>query len=246
MSKIGAPTVGSVRCRLVTGERREWTAVAMIRVLLVEDNRLLRHGATSILNEQPDIKAISVGTANGEAMSKARTFKPHVVLLDIGLRNVNSLKLVQTMRKDFPKARVIVMDLIPVHRDVVEFVKYGVSGFVFKDATLTEFMRTIRAVASGVKVLPPPLTESLFSQIIEQSLQSGKGKSIIKFVRLTKREQEIVDLIAEGSSNKQMADKLNIAVHTVKSHVHNILEKLALHSRLEVARLALHGDEAEE
>lgn len=131
--------------------------MAAIRVLLIEDNRLLRDGAAAILNAQPDIKAISVAGTNGDALAKARAFKPHVVLLDLGLRNMNSKKIVQSMRKDFPKTEVIVMDLIPVHADVAEFVKEGVAGFILKDASVDDFLHTIRSVAKGIKVLPPPL-----------------------------------------------------------------------------------------
>ena len=218
--------------------------MSTIRVLLVEDNRLLRDGATEILNEQADIKAISVGGSNGDALAKARVFKPHVVLLDIGLRNMNSVRIVQSLRKEFAKTEVIVMDLIPSHADVAEYVKEGVSGFILKDATLTDFLRTIRSVANGVKVLPPSLTDSLFSQIVEHALQAGTPRKIVKAVMMTKREQEVIDLIAKGQSNKQIADKLFIAVHTVKSHVHNILEKLALHTRLELAHHAFKSDEA--
>lgn len=220
--------------------------MATIRVLLVEDNRLLREGATSLMNKQPDIKAISVGGTNGDALARARAFKPHVVLLDIGLRNMNSTTIVQSMRREFPKVEVIVMDLIPAHADVSEFVKEGVSGFILKDATLKDFLDTIRKVAKGIKVLPPPLTGSLFSQIVEHAIQSGDIDQIVKSVRLTTREQEVIDLIAQGRSNKQIAEKLSIAVHTVKSHVHDILEKLALHTRLELARYAIKGNEAQE
>ena len=214
-----------------------------IRVLLVEDNRLLRDGATAILNEQEDMKALSVGGTNGDALAKARTFKPHVVLLDLGLRKMNSLRIVQLLRKEFPKTEVIVMDLIPAHADVAEYVKEGVSGFLLKDATLAEFLRTIRTVADGGKVLPSPLTNSLFSQIVEHALQSGNPEKIIQSVRMTKREQDVIDLIAKGQSNKQIAEKLFIAVHTVKSHVHNILDKLALHTRLELAHYTFEREE---
>lgn len=217
-----------------------------IRVLLVEDNRLLRDGATAILNKQADIKAISVSGTNGDALAKAQVFKPHVVLLDIGLRNMNSVKIVQLMRKEFPKTEVVVMDLIPSHADVAEFVKVGVAGFILKDATLADFLHTIRTVAKGTKVLPPPLTGSLFSQIVEHALKSGNVDKIVNSVRLTKREQEVIDSIAAGFSNKEIAAKLFIAVHTVKSHVHNILEKLALHTRLELAHYALKSDDVKE
>jgi two-component system nitrate/nitrite response regulator NarL len=212
-----------------------------IRVLLIEDNRLLREGVTAMLNGQPDIRAVST-TGNGDAMEKARKHKPQVVLLDLGLRSANSLRVVENIRKEFPGTQVVVMDLIPVQADVVEFVRAGVAGFILKDASLDDFLHTIRSVVKGVKVLPPPLTDSLFSQIVEHALQSGKRRRLIESVRMTKREQDVIDLIASGRSNKEIATKLNIAVHTVKSHVHNILEKLAIHSRLEVAAYAFTGE----
>jgi len=208
-----------------------------IKVLLIEDNRLLREGIHAMLNEQPDIKALSA-TGNGDAFEKAESFKPNVILLDIGLKDQSSLLVLGKIRKTFPKTEFIIMDLIPVHSEVVEFVKAGVSGFILKDATLDDFLHTIRSVAKGTKVLPPPLTDSLFSHIVEHAIQKGHVEQLIESVRMTKREQDVMDLIAAGHSNKEIASELGIAVHTVKSHVHNTLEKLALHSRLELASFA--------
>ena len=190
-----------------------------IRVLLIEDNRLLREGITAMLNEQPDIRAVSA-TGNGDAMEKAKRVKPQVVLLDLGLRSQKSLRVAE-------------------QSEIVEFVKAGVAGFILKDATIDDFLHTIRSVAEGKKVLPPPLTGSLFSHIVEYAVKSGKADRLMKAVQLTKREHEVVDLIARGMSNKEIARELNIALHTVKSHVHNTLEKLALHTRLELASFAL-------
>jgi DNA-binding NarL/FixJ family response regulator len=130
------------------------------------------------------------------------------------------------------------MDLIPAHADVVEFVKAGVSGFILKDATLHDFLHTIRSVVKGAKILPPPMTGSLFSQIVEHALQNGDVNKLISSVKMTSREQDVISHIAAGKSNKEIASELNIAVYTVKSHVHNILEKLALHTRLELATFA--------
>lgn len=211
--------------------------MAKIRVLLIEDNRLLREGITAMLNEQPDLRAVAA-TGNGDALEKARKLKPQVVLLDLGLRSQNSLRVVESIKRHFPKAEVVVMDLIPVQADVVDFVKAGVAGFILKDASLDDFLHTIRSVAEGKKVLPPPLAGSLFSQIVEYAVQSGGADRLLKAVKMTKREHEVIGLIAEGRSNKEIARELHIAVHTVKSHVHNILEKLALHTRLEVANFA--------
>ena len=209
-----------------------------IRVLLIEDNRLLREGITAMLNEQPDIRAVSA-TGNGDALEKAKKIKPQVVLLDLGLRNQSSLRVAEVIKKTYPKAEIVVMDLIPIQTEVVEFVKAGVSGFILKDATIDDFLHTIRSVAKGKKVLPPSLTGSLFSQIVEYAVNSGKADRLMKAVKLTKREHEVVDLIARGMSNKEIARELNVAVHTVKSHVHNTLDKLALHTRLELASFAL-------
>ncbi len=205
----------------------------------MEDNRLLREGITAMLNKQPDIKAVAA-SGNGDALDKARKLKPHVVLLDLGLRSQNSLRVVQRIKKELRKTEIVVMDLIPVQAEVVEFVKAGVAGFILKDATLDDFLHTIRSVAEGKKVLPPPLTKSLFSQIVEYAVQSGKADRLITAVKLTKREHEVTNLIARGMSNKEIAQELHIAVHTVKSHVHNVLDKLALHTRLELASFALN------
>ncbi len=209
-----------------------------IRVLLIEDNRLLREGITAMLNEQSDIRAVS-STGNGDALEKAKKLRPQVVLLDLGLRSQNSLRIAESIKREYPKSEIVVMDLIPVQAEVVEFVKAGVAGFILKDATIDDFLHTIRSVAEGKKVLPPPLTGSLFSHIVEYAVQTGKADRLMKSVKLTRREREVVDLISRGMSNKEIARELNIAVHTVKSHVHNTLEKLALRTRLELASYAL-------
>jgi len=212
--------------------------VPKIRVLLIEDNRLLREGITAMLNEQSDIRAVS-SSGNGDAMEKAKKLKPQVVLLDLGLRSQNSLRIAETIKKEFPKVEIVVMDLIPTQAEVAEFVQVGVSGFILKDATIDDFLHTIRSVAAGKKVLPTSLTDSLFSQIVEYAVKNGKADRLMKAVKLTQREHQVVNLIARGMSNKEIASELHIAVHTVKSHVHNILEKLALHTRLEIASFAL-------
>lgn len=214
--------------------------IKKIRVLLVEDNRLLREGLTSMLSEQPDIRVVA-SLGNGDTCDKAKKFKPHVVLLDLGLRSVNILRLVEQLKKTNGKLKIIGMDLAPVQAELVEYVRAGISGFVLKDATLDDFLRTIRSVAEGMDVLPPPLTGSLFSQIVERATRASK-RNPFRSVKMTNRELEVIGLIAEGLSNKEIASRLNLATDTVKTHVHNILAKLALHTRLEIASYA-HSNE---
>ena len=210
-----------------------------IPLLLIEDNRLLREGLTVMLKEQPDLKVVA-SPGNSDAVIKAKKLKPTVILLDLGLRSQNSLRLLGLLKKHVRDARVIGMDLVPVQEELVQYVEAGVSGFVLKDATFDDFLRTIRSVAKGANVLPPPLTGSLFSQIAERATRKRRGNPFAS-VRMTSREREVVALIAEGLSNKDIAQRLHLATDTVKSHVHNILEKLALHTRLEIASFA-HTD----
>lgn len=205
-----------------------------IKVLLIEDNRLLRVGTTAMLNEQEDIKAVS-SVGNRSAIEKARVLRPDVVLLDLGLKSGNSLKVLESIKKKFPRMEVVVMDLIPAHSEMVDLVKAGVSGFVAKDATLDDFLGTIRSVAKGVKVLPATMADSLFSRIVEGAIQEGTVDRVIASVKLTDKEQDVVSLLAEGKSITEISLKLKIAVFTVKSHIRNILDKLALHTRLELA-----------
>jgi len=211
----------------------------VIALALIEDNRLVREGITALLNRLPDLKVVA--STSSADLSLLGRVNPQVVLLDLGLRNGDSLRVAEKVRTDFPEARVIVMDLLPVHEDIVEFVHAGVSGFIMKDATLEDLVATIRSVAQGTNVLPPQMTSSLFSEIARVAVARGRPQAI-EAVRMTPRERQVVNLIAEGLGNKQIAARLHIATHTVKSHVRNIMEKLTLHTRLQIAAYSHHQD----
>lgn len=211
-----------------------------ITVALIEDNRLVREGLTSLLNRVPDIRVLS--GQPGSHGSFPGDVDPQVILLDLGLESGESLRLARKIGEDFPDAGVIVMDLLPAEEDIMEFVGVGVSGFVMKDATLDELLSTIRSVASGTDVLPPPLVGSLFDEIAKEVVSNGVP-AVLDSVRMTPREREVIDLITEGMSNKAIGKELEISTHTVKSHLRNIMEKLNLHSRLQIA-VYVHEQEA--
>ncbi len=183
---------------------------------------------------QSGFHVLAASADAAEALKKVREAKPDIVLVDFGLEDHDSLSLTATVHAEVPEARVIVMGLLPLQEDVADYVRAGASGFIMKDASFDDFFATIRAVAGGAQVLPSQLTNSLFSQIALNAV-GRKEPHLLDAVRLTTREKQVIDLLGEGLSNKEIANRLHIAVHTVKSHVHNVLEKLALHSRLEVA-----------
>ena len=205
-----------------------------VRLLLIEDNRLLRDGILAILKSQTGIKIVSTSGNSESTVLQIHKLRPNVILLDLGLRNQNSLHIIEMVKKEFPKTKVIIMDLAPVQADILQYVKAGASGFILKDATLDDFLMTIKSVAEGFKVLPPILTDSLFSQIVEHAVKGGKVK-LKDAIRMTNREREVIELIADGLTNKQIGQKLHVSAYTIRSHIHNIMEKLTLHTRLEIA-----------
>jgi two-component system response regulator DegU len=206
-----------------------------IRLILVEDNRLLREGINAMLKKEADINIVAAFGDRNLDPEKISELKPDVVLLDLGLANRNSLELVKSLKAENGAINIIAMDLVPIQEDILRFIEAGVSGFILKDASIAEFIKTIRSVAGGEKVLPSTLTGSLFSQIMDYGVNELGPSKLIQSVRMTKREREIVELIAEGLANKEIAYKLNLSIYTVKSHVHNILEKMALNSRVQIA-----------
>jgi len=188
-----------------------------------------------MLNELSDVEVVLAATRFIPAMVKRA--KPDVVLLDVGLEEQNCLRLAEMLQKDMADARVIVMDLLPAHEEVAQFVNAGVAGFILKDATMEDFVETVRSVADGARVLPARMTETLFSQIAQVAVQRGVAAAL-EGVRMTQREREVIAHIAEGMSNKEIAQRMNVATETVKSHVRNVIEKLALHSRPQIAAYA--------
>jgi len=206
-----------------------------INLIIIEDNRLLRDGITAMIKKQPDLKMMAAFGESETTLTKVSDLKPDVLLLDFSLPNQDSFELIKSLKKNCQETKVIIMDIVPLKSDIVTFIKVGVSGFLLKDASTNDFLNTIRLVADGEKVLPPNLTGSLFSQIIHHAVTTEKKSRLIEAVRMTKRERQVIDWVAEGVTNKEIADKLHLSLYTVKSHIHNILQKLAMHSRVQIA-----------
>ena len=194
-----------------------------IRVLLVEDNRLMRDSLSRLLGAYADVDI--VGSADGAAAATQllRDAKPQVVLLDSALANGDSYTLLSDLHASTPDAKAILIDFVPAQQDVQQFIDGGANGFIMKDATADDIVKAIRSVASGTNLPAPPVTQRGAGEAGGNGTPAPSGG----VVRLTKREQEIKDLIAAGLGNKEIAQRLNIATNTVKSHVHNMLGKLA-------------------
>jgi DNA-binding NarL/FixJ family response regulator len=220
--------------------------IKKIGVIIIEDNRLLREGIISLVNDQDGLKVIGAFSERENALTKIFELKPDVVLIDLGLRSQNSLRIVKTIKQRSDAIKIIVMDLMPLEDDILDFVKAGASGFILKEAKVNEFIKTINAVAAGEKVLPTHMTGSLFDQIIDRAVNGTSTSELEQAVKMTKRERQVIELISDGLANKEIGKLLHLSPFTVKSHVHNILEKMALHSRVQIATYAHTSKEFKE
>lgn len=213
----------------------------VIPVAILEDNRLAREGLSALLTDTGRCAVVACAAVTD--LARLRGPQPLVILLDLAL-NGDTLRAVERVRREFPGAGVVLMDLVPLQEDLVELVNAGVAGFVMKDATVEELLSTLVAVAAGQHILPPEMTTALFSQIAGEETSPGR-EDVPGSARLTPREREVILLIKEGLSNKRMAARLDIAPQTVKSHVRNIMEKLALHTRLQISAHGRNGGEGD-
>lgn len=213
-----------------------------ILVALVDDNRISREEHARLLNAEPGVTVISAEATLSVTMLTEE--QPDVVLVEAGNTTILSLKAAVTARRVLPEAGVVITDLVPQNEDIADFVKAGVAGFALKEATIGELADTVRSVAEGSHVLPDALTSPLFVQIAAEGIvidddEEGKPLRAKVTVNLTLREQEVVALIGEGLGNKEIAARLLITAHTVKSHVRSAMDKTGLHTRLLLAMSAV-------
>jgi two-component system nitrate/nitrite response regulator NarL len=212
-------------------------STAPIGLVLIDDKRMLRETLAATFDAQTAFKVLASSASVTDALHAVGDSPPDIVLLDVAVAGQHSLTVMRTLRVRLPDARVIITGLLQTHAGIADLVRAGTSGFIMRDASTEEVLETILQVASGARVLPKSLTTALFSQIVDaDGTDVARRDRVMRDAgRVTAREQEVIDALAEGLSNKAIAKRMNIAVHTVKSHVHNVLEKLALNSRLEVA-----------
>lgn len=206
-----------------------------ILILIYEENRMLRTRISEMLGEQKDMRIVDACSSLEQIPARMKKQDINLVLLGIGSAIQKSQHTVKIIKTQFPHSAVVIMDMMPLQKEVMEFVQAGVSGFIMKDATSKEFIATIRSIMSGIQVLPSILMTSFFSQITDTVQTRRVIPDLDRSLRMTNREHQVIELIVEGCANKQIASRLNLSIYTVKSHVHNILKKLDLKTRIQIA-----------
>ena len=205
-----------------------------IRIFIADDNRLLREGLASMLSEIDDITIAGIASSGNQALEQIKQLLPEVALLDIGMPDKDGLEVTRMLRQDAPTVKIIILGMPDLTDEIMTCIEAGASGYVLKEASFEYLIESIYSVQRGESFCSPRVAASLFSRVAELAGTQIPESS----VRLTSREIEIINNIADGSSNKEIAVKLFIEEQTVKNHVHNILDKLQLHNRLEAVQYA--------
>ncbi|QLH20924.1 response regulator transcription factor [Streptomyces sp. Rer75] len=214
------------------GERRDGAA---IRVLLVDDHQVVRRGLRTFLEVQDDIDVVGEGSDGEEGIARAEELRPDIVLMDVKMPGIDGIEALRKLRDLDNPARVLVVTSFTEKRTVVPALRAGAAGYVYKDVDPDALASAIRSVHAGHVVLQPEVADALLSQD-EVGGGQGRGGS------LTDREREVLGLIADGRSNREIARRLVLSEKTVKTHVSNILMKLDLADRTQAALWAVrHG-----
>jgi DNA-binding NarL/FixJ family response regulator len=208
-----------------------------LRIFIADDNALLLEGLVTMLSDQDDF--IVVGTApNGrKAIERIKDSQPEVALIDIGMPDKDGLEVTQIFHQDFPQIKVIILGLVDLTDEIMACIEAGATGYVLKESSFEHLIETIRLVHRNEAFCSPRMAASLFSRIAELT-DEAKEQIPSESVKLTARELDIINLIAEGLPNKEIAKQLFIETQTVKNHIHNILDKLQLHNRFETVQYA--------
>ncbi len=207
-----------------------------IRVLVVDDQELFRRGLTMLLAVEAGLEVVGEASDGAAGAELAATTAPDVVLLDVRMPKKTGIEACLSIKEAVPTAKIIMLTVSDEEADLYEAVKSGASGYLLKDSSIEEVAQAIRVVADGQSLISPSMAIKLideFKQMSRPERESGPA------LRLTERELDVLRLVAQGLSNKEIAARLFISENTVKNHVRNMLEKLQLHSRMEAVMYAV-------
>ncbi len=213
----------------------QWDQVP-IRVYLIHSYRLLTEVVASTLENRPEISVLGSANDLAQAQADLATTAVDVVLIEAGFGRQVALGMTLELREKFPRLRILPLGLRSV-RDILDFLEAGASGYILRQASVAELLRTIRGVCRGEPPCSPRVTASVCARIAELS-RARQSRRCLRGVSLTPREAEILHLVASGLRNKEIARRLAVALPTVKNHVHNILDKLQVRGRREAIRRA--------
>ena len=205
-----------------------------VRILLADDHTILREGIKVLLNRERDMEIVAEAEDGAQALEQVRSVKPDVVVMDISMPKIGGLEVTREITETFPDVKVVILTMHDNEEYLVQALKSGAKGYVLKEAAATDLAEAIRAVVRGDAYLYPAVARKLVDDYVNR-VRTIKTAS----ESLTPREREVLKLVAEGHTNREIADYLGISVKTVENHRANLMRKLDLHDRTELARYAI-------
>jgi len=208
-----------------------------IRVLLVDDHHLFREGLGKILDSQPNFEVIGEATNGLEALTETRKLKPDIILMDVSMPVCDGMKATQMIKQEFPKVTIVMLTVADESELLFEAIRSGAQGYLLKSIRRQEMLDLLQGAIKGDAAITPSLAGRMleeFRRLDHHEFDDPLDKSEL----MTKREKEVLTLVATGMSNKEVAEKLDLSIHTIKSHIRKILDKLHLSSRREAAAYA--------
>jgi DNA-binding NarL/FixJ family response regulator len=212
--------------------------MSKIRVLLADDHSLFREGLANILNAQPDFEVVGEASDGLEVLVKARRLEPDLILMDVAMPGCDGVEATQRVKKEFPEVTVVMLTVRDENDKLFEAIKNGAQGYLLKSIRSRELVALLRGAVKGDAAITPVLGGRMLEEFRRLSQNAGKLPDD-ETAALTPREQDVLGLVAEGASDREIAEALTVSVHTVKSHMRNILAKLHLSQRHEAARYAV-------
>ena len=210
--------------------------MAKIRILLADDHTLFRQGVKNLLNTEPDLEIVGEVSNGGEAMEKAAEVRPDVVLMDIGMPGFSSFEATRQIKKNRPECKVLFLTMYDDEDYLVEGMEVGGSGYVLKDSAAAQLLGAIRDVHHGGSYLSPRMLAQLVDDFRSRIKTSSRTP---RFATLTPREKEVLKMLAEGKSVKEIAGDLNLSVKTVEAHKFNLMRKLDIHNKAQLVQYAI-------
>jgi DNA-binding NarL/FixJ family response regulator len=209
---------------------------ATIRVLICDDHALFRRGLVMVLESEPGIDVVAEAEDGEEAVRQAEEAAPDVILMDVRMPKMSGIEATRAISDVVPTARILMLTVSDEEEDLYEAVKAGATGYLLKEISIEEVANAIRAVMTGQSLISPSMASKLLSEF--NNLAKAAQQKVLA-PKLTDRELQVLKLVAQGMSNREVAEQLFISENTVKNHVRNILEKLHLHSRMEAVVYAV-------
>lgn len=210
--------------------------MARMRILLADDHTLMRHGLRKIIEEQPDWEVVAETGEGREAVRLAVELKPDVAVLDIAMPLLNGIEATRQIARRAPPVRILILSMYSDESYIVQALRAGAHGYLLKDSADVDLIRAVTAVRQGKSFFSPVVAKVMLDDYVRRLADKGITD---RFDSLSEREREIFQLIAEGRSNKEIADLINLSVSTVETHRAHIMEKLDVHNTAEIVLYAV-------